>query len=291
MWHLALRISLACLFLPSSSPFTDPATNTVRLRNVTFKLVIVQGQGYNIKSVKKFPLARAAEGKGDKLDGTKLENLLNSLPEERRESFFSQWSQEKVGKGQLIFMEGEKASHVYVVERGIVEAVNIYDDGRVYIHGFLFPCDLLGEPLLYGRDKQPYSAIAREESVLWKIKGEAFLFHLRENPGMEEFIRFILGDKLEQYLFKARCIAGERVERRIACVLMKVIHERGINVECRPKLDLPLTNRDIAGLVGSTEETVSRVMSRLKKEQVLGSEGKYLVIKDPDKLRSYFDEL
>ncbi len=225
------------------------------------------------------------------MNGNKLERLSGFLPEDQKESFYSHWSKERVGRGQFIFMEEEKTSHLFMVEQGIIEAVNIYGDGRVYIHGFFFPGDLLGEALLYGRDRQQYSAIAREEAVLWKIKGETFLSYLRGNPELEEFTRLTLGDKLEHYLFKARCIAGERVERRIACVLMKVIHERGINEDCHPKLDLPLTNRDIAGLVGSTEETVSRVMSRLKKEEVIGVEGKFLVIRDPEKLKGYFEEL
>jgi CRP/FNR family transcriptional regulator len=67
--------------------------------------------------------------------------------------------------------------------------------------------------------------------------------------------------------------------------------EIGVSDKCGLVIDTPMTNRDIAGLVGSTEETVSRIMSRLKKEEVLSVDGKYLIVKDKDALRSYFDAI
>jgi CRP-like cAMP-binding protein len=95
--------------------------------------------------------------------------------------------------------------------------------------------------------------------------------------------------KLDQAYYKDRCIAGEKVEKRIACVLLKMLGEIGISDKCGLVIDTPLTNRDIAGLVGSTEETVSRIMSRLKKEEVITTEGKFLVVKDKSALMAYFD--
>jgi CRP/FNR family transcriptional regulator len=228
---------------------------------------------------------------GIKAGGEYLKAIIDLLSEEDRESFLSRVTQERYSKGQYVFMEEEPARYIYLVEEGILEVLNIYGDGRVYIHGFLFPGEIFGEVLLYGRDRQPYSVLAREDAKAWKIRGEEFLRFLEGNPRMEQFSRKLLGERLEQYLYKGRCIAGEKVERRIACVLLKLIREKGINEDCHPRLDLPLTNRDIAGLVGSTEETVSRVMSRLKKERVISTDGKYLAISDREKLKSYFEEL
>ena len=52
-----------------------------------------------------------------------------------------------------------------------------------------------------------------------------------------------------------------------------------------------LTNRDISGLIGSTEETVSRIMSRLKKENVIGIQDKQLVVLDREALVKYLDSV
>ena len=95
--------------------------------------------------------------------------------------------------------------------------------------------------------------------------------------------------RLDQAYYKERCIAGEKVEKRVACVLLKMVNERGITDKCGLILDTHLTNRDIAGLVGSTEETVSRIMSRLKKEEIITTEDKLLVVKDKEAMLAYFD--
>ncbi len=220
-----------------------------------------------------------------------LRLMVELLPESRRRAAMAPFVQERLERGQYACMEGDRADYVFLVEEGTFEAVNVYGDGRVYVHGFLYPGDLFGEAYFYEGDTYPYSAQAREDSLCWKVRGSDFLPFVREHSRMEEYIRVVLGEKLEQYLYKARCIAGEKVERRIACVLMKVIKDRGIFEGCAARLDVPLTNRDIAGLVGSTEETVSRVMSRLKKEQIIGTDGKFLLVKDPAGLRSYFEDL
>ena len=86
-----------------------------------------------------------------------------------------------------------------------------------------------------------------EDALCWKARGNDFKPFMQGEPRMEEFIRILLGEKLEQYLYKARCIAGEKVERRIACVLLKVVKDRGIFEGCNARLDVTLTNRDIAG--------------------------------------------
>lgn len=220
-----------------------------------------------------------------------LQLLVELLPEDQRKKAMAPFTQEQVEKGHYVCMEGDRADFIYLVEEGTFEVVNIYGDGRVYIHGFLYPGDVFGEAYFYENDTYPYTVLAREDSLYWKARGNDFIPFVRGHSRMEEFVRVLLGEKLEQYLYKARCIAGEKVERRIACVLMKVIKDRGIFEECAARLDVPLTNRDIAGLVGSTEETVSRVMSRLKKEQIIGMDGKFLLVKDQEGLRSYFNDL
>jgi CRP/FNR family transcriptional regulator len=226
-----------------------------------------------------------------RLQDRELQLLVELLPKEKRGAAAGVFVQEQVEKGQYVCMEGDRADYVFLVEEGTFEVVNIYGDGRVYIHGFLYPGDLFGEAYFYESDTYPYSVQAREDSLYWKARGNDFIPFVQGHSRMEELIRVLLGEKLEQYLYKARCIAGEKVERRIACVLMKVVKDRGIFEECAARLDVPLTNRDIAGLVGSTEETVSRVMSRLKKEQIIGTDGKFLLVKDPAGLRRYFDDL
>jgi CRP-like cAMP-binding protein len=194
-------------------------------------------------------------------------------------------------RGQFVFFEGDPASSLFMVESGVIEANVIHGDGKVYIFHFIFPGEIFGEGVVYGQDFYPFSTVARKEASVYRIAKEDLLPMLEADPDFERLILRMVGGKLDSSYIKARCIAGERVERRVACILLKTLDE-GTGIRgCREKVDSPLTNRDISGLIGSTEETVSRVMSRLKKEGIVGTQDKQLVVLDKAALLQYFESM
>jgi CRP-like cAMP-binding protein len=77
----------------------------------------------------------------------------------------------------------------------------------------------------------------------------------------------------------------------VACILLKTLDQQQGIYNCGEQVDTPVTNRDISGLIGSTEETVSRVMSRLKKEGIIGLQDKQLVVLNREALMGYFDSM
>lgn len=195
-------------------------------------------------------------------------------------------------RGQFVFFEGDEAAYLYLIESGVIEANVVHGDGKVYIFHFIFPGEVFGEGVVYEQDYYPFSTVARKEALVWKVPKEDLLSAIDSNPAFKAYMLRLVGQKLDSSYVKARCIAGERVEKRVACILLKTIdQQRGIYSHCVEKLDTPLTNRDISGLIGSTEETVSRVMSRLKKEGIISLEDKHLIVLDREGLMGYFDSM
>lgn len=218
-----------------------------------------------------------------------LEKFLENLDEGLREEATRFFQPESADREQYIFIDQDEATHLYLVEEGVVEANIVHGDGKLYILSFLYPGDIFGEAALYEEGVYSYSSVAREPSKTWRISWDDLQWLASMDPKFGLFLTRLVVRKLDQAVYKERCIAGEKVEKRIACILLKMAHERGITDKCGQVLDTPLTNRDIAGLVGSTEETVSRIMSRLKKEEILTTEGKFLCVKDKEALLAYFD--
>lgn len=210
------------------------------------------------------------------------------LGERLRNNFIPQ----NLDRGQIVFLEGDGANSLYLVESGVIEANVVHGDGKVYIFHFVFPGDIFGEGVLYGQERYPFSTVARKEASVWKIPKDDLLPAMEADPRFARFLLEQLGRKLELSYVKARCIAAERVEKRVACILLKMLdQEQGIYRNCAEKLDTPLTNRDISGLIGSTEETVSRVMSRLKKEGIIGLQDRQMLVLDREGLMGYFKSL
>jgi CRP/FNR family transcriptional regulator len=221
-----------------------------------------------------------------------LDDFVSQARKDLRGKLKDRFTSQSLDRGQFVFFEGDEAAFLYLVESGVIEANVVHGDGKVYIFHFIFPADVFGEGVAYGQDYYPFSAVARKESQVWKVPGEDLLSVIDADPAFERYLLKLIGRKLDSSYVKARCIAGERVEKRVACILLKTLdQERGIYKDCAEKLDTPLTNRDISGLIGSTEETVSRVMSRLKKEGIIGTRDKQLVVLDHDALAGYFDSL
>jgi len=223
------------------------------------------------------------------MDDGKLREFLNNLEEGLREEARELFKPESVDREQYIFIDQDEATHLYLVEEGTVEANIVHGDGKLYILNFLYAGDVFGEGALYEEGVYSYSAVAREPSQVWRVSWDDLQWLASRDPLFALHIIRVIVRKLDRAYYKDRCIAGEKVEKRIACVLLRMAGEIGINDKCGLVIDTPLTNRDIAGLVGSTEETVSRIMSRLKKEEILSVNGKYLVVKNKDALLAYFD--
>ncbi|MBN1290101.1 MAG: Crp/Fnr family transcriptional regulator [Actinobacteria bacterium] len=190
----------------------------------------------------------------------------------------------KMEKGQYVFFEGDEPSFLYFIESGVIESNIVHGDGKLHIFHFDFPGDFIGEGVLYDQVVTPFSAQVRKDAQLWRISRKDLDPIMEKDPVFKEHLLVSLGQKLDSSYMKAHCIAGEKVEKRVMCALLRAIDQNGLNSHCGMRLDSPLTNRDISGLIGSTEESVSRIMSRLKREGIITTEKKNLIVLDRDTL-------
>jgi len=221
-----------------------------------------------------------------------LDEFVSHVKKDQQARLRDKFTSTGLDRGQFVFFEGDEAASLYLIESGVIEANVVHGDGKVYIFHFIFPSEVFGEGVVYEQDYYPFSTVARKEALVWKVPKEDLLSAIDSDPAFKAYMLRLVGQKLDSSYVKARCIAGERVEKRVACILLKTIdQQRGIYSHCVEKLDTPLTNRDISGLIGSTEETVSRVMSRLKKEGIISLEDKHLVVLDREGLMGYFDSM
>ncbi len=219
-------------------------------------------------------------------DNKVLDGFLERASSDSRKALKAKLSSQKLEKGKYVFFEGDDATDLYLIESGVIEANVVHADGKLYVFHFIFPGEVLGEGVLFGQDFYPFSAVVRKDAILWRIAKGDILPVLESDSSVCSYLFQLVGQKLSNCYVKARCIAGERVEKRLACVLLKAMGEQGIP-GCKGRIDPPLTNRDISGLIGSTEETVSRIMSRLKREGVISTEDKHIVVLDKEVLAGY----
>jgi len=178
---------------------------------------------------------------------------------------------------EFIFWDGDTPEWFYIVAEGKVKVLKYSSSGREFLIAFFEPGEMFGEVAVFENKPYPASAQAVAETKVVGIKRENFLSFLANHPQVALRIINVLGGRLRDAQSRLRDLAGERVEQRLASVLLMLSAKLG--------LTLPFTRQEIADMTGTTTETAIRVMSHLKDRGIIRSVRGKVIILDDEKLR------
>ena len=179
--------------------------------------------------------------------------------------------------GEFVFWDGDDPDWFYMVVEGKVKVSKHSSLGKEFTIAFFEPGEMFGEVAVFENKPYPASAHAVTESKVVGIKREDFLSFLANRPQVALRIINVLGGRLRDAQGRLRDLAGERVEQRLASVLLMLSAKLG--------LTLPFTRQEIADMAGTTTETAIRVMSHLKDRGIIRTVRSKVIILDEQKLR------
>lgn len=163
--------------------------------------------------------------------------------------------------GETVFAEGDEADSIYEVVRGTLRLYKILPDGRRQIMGFPTTGHLLG---LAPAGSHVYTAEALTEVTLCRYPRASFHRLVNEVPGLAKRMWAVTSDELrfaqDQLLLLGRKSATEKV----ASFLLMLAEQQDTD-----RLSLPMTRTDIGDYLGLTIETVSRTLTKLKREKLI----------------------
>ncbi|MEJ5187118.1 MAG: Crp/Fnr family transcriptional regulator [Candidatus Geothermincolales bacterium] len=216
--------------------------------------------------------------------------MFEYLDEKELDRLYSMCERETYPKGEYIFFECDQPRKLYVVVSGQVKLLKQSDDGREMILEMAYPGDVFGEEAVFDGQPYPMTAQALDDVELLSISRVDFFSFLRDNPDLALEIIADLAARLREAQNTIRALAMERVEWRIARVLLLLSQRAGSKVDGGVSIELPLTRQDIADMAATTVETAIRVLSNFKKMGLVETvEGKIL-LKDRDRLESMVKE-
>jgi len=179
--------------------------------------------------------------------------------------------------GEYIFREDDSPERFYVVAEGSIKVAKYSSLGKEFIIAFFGAGEIFGEVAVFENRPYPASAQAVIRTGVLGIRRDDFLAFLSDCPQVALKIINILGGRLRDAQSRLRDFAGERVEQRIASVLVMLSSKLGDT--------LPFTRQEIADMAGTTTETAIRVMSQLKSRSIVSSVRGKVIILDARKLR------
>jgi CRP/FNR family transcriptional regulator len=205
--------------------------------------------------------------------------IFSPLKESEIKKISSLFEQIAFKNNETIFLEGDPSDKFYILAEGNVKILKHTMMGKDIILELMSVGDVFGGVAVLDKKPYPASAQAMESTTAIRISRQNLLRIMEEYPILKlEIVRYF-SDKLRDAHEMLKNIATERVEKRIASLLLKLSEKVGIDDSGYRKIDFPLTRQEIAEMVGTTVETCIRTISKFQKKGMVKSSNGRISIK------------
>ena len=177
-------------------------------------------------------------------------------------------------KNTILFSKGDETDSLYVIKSGMVKALIIDEDGKEMILSTQRTGEYFGEMSLI--DKEPRSAtiMTKELTQMLIIHRDDFLKVFNSNPDMVYDLFKVLLKRLRKSTEKVESLAFKDVYGRIAGLLTQLAKP----VDDKWVINDKLTHREIAHMIGSSREMVSKILKELSTGGYLSTDKKQITI-------------
>jgi CRP-like cAMP-binding protein len=187
-----------------------------------------------------------------------------------------------VEEGGYFFFQGEPADHLYILLTGRAKLLQISTDGQQVNLRTLTPSQLFGAVGAVDRSANyPACAQALEDSSALAIRSDAFHRLLEERPHLSFGLMQLMTGYIQEIQNRYREMVTEKVEQRIARVLIRLAGQSGKRVDHGVLIDLPFSRQDLAEMAGTTLYTVSRNLSAWEKQGWIETGRERVTIRNP----------
>ena len=211
--------------------------------------------------------------------------LLAAAPESVARAVLETARLRNFARGETIFLQGERASAIYIVADGWVKLYRIAPSGTEAVVGVFTKGASFGEAVAFRHDTYPVAAEAVTDTSLIRIEADAFLRQIRENPEVAISILSATYAHLHNLVGQIEALKAQTGAQRVAEFLLEL-------APCPDgacEVTLPYDKVLIAGRLGMKPESLSRAFARLK-EQGVSIRQNLASIEDIGALRDYVEE-
>ena len=191
------------------------------------------------------------------------------LSERDWEKVIDLFSERQYQKDDYIFLEGEAPEALYIIRTGKVKVLRHSTDGKDVVLRVGGVGHLLGTVAVFDGGGYPGTAQVIEECTALVIARNDCLTLVNRYPVFALAVISDLGSRLRSSAEQIRSLAVERVEQRIARVLLKLAETAGSDSPEGRVIEMPLTRQDVADMTGTTVETAIRVMSKFRRLELI----------------------
>lgn len=181
----------------------------------------------------------------------------------------------RCGQGEIIFSEGEKAEGFYVLLSGKLKIYKLSPEGKEQILHIIEPGEPFAEVALFSETTFPAYAEAIRDSEVMFFPRKGFENLIRKDPAIVMNMFAILSQRLKYFTRLIEDLSLKEVPQRLASYLIFLADRERSN-----DVSLGISKGQLASLLGTIPETLSRIMGKMAAQEIIEMQGRRIKITD-----------
>jgi CRP/FNR family transcriptional regulator len=206
--------------------------------------------------------------------------LFRDLGDEALRYLSTESRQRAFRAGETVCHQGEPGSTCHIIVRGRLRVFVVGEDGRELSVRLLGPGEIVGEMALFEDLPRSANVEALEKTRTLELHRDVLLGCLQQSPALALSLLRALSARLRFATEEAEGLASLTVTERLVRRLRQLAGWCGRPVSGGVRITLPLTQQELATLVGTSRESVNRALVRLRRRGKVRLEEGWIVLLD-----------
>lgn len=208
--------------------------------------------------------------------------LFQGLPEEELAEIEKIVVEKRYGRGETIFFEGDAGNGFYIVLDGKIKIFKMSLQGKEQILHIFGTGEPFGEVPVFHGQPFPATAEALVKSRALFVPRDEFVRVVTHSPSIALNMLAMLSMRLRRFASQIESLSLKEVPARLASYLLYLSKEQG-NDDC---VELEIAKGQLASLLGTIPETLSRILSKMSEEGLIEVQGKKIRLLDRKRLEA-----
>lgn len=184
-------------------------------------------------------------------------------------------------KGKTIFLEGNEGRGFFIVCSGLVKIYKTSTEGKEKILEVIKPYEIFAPVPVFSGETYPASAETMKSAKVIFFSRDDFLRLVGKYPDIALNMLAAVSDRLRQFTVQIENLSLKETPSRLAAYFLHILNEKsGDN-----SFTLEIPKGQLASLLGTIPETLSRILAKMRETGIIGQDGKNIKVFDRDSLQ------
>jgi CRP-like cAMP-binding protein len=212
--------------------------------------------------------------------------FLHTLVQDDRRCLLALGTQHTFEPGATLIDEGSAGTDVFVLLEGYGKVLGNTVDGRAVLLSIRSEGEVVGEMAALDQKPRSASVLALTRVVARAVTGRVFVGYLRDRPSAAAALQSAVLEEFRRVTRYRLVVNGAPVWTRLALILNYLVDAYGRRCAEGVRIEVPLSQPELASLIGASEPSLHRALTKLRTRGVIGTRYRRLVIHDPDAIRA-----